>query len=1151
MLKNFPYKIKIRLICTWIALLVFNMPVLHASNKTTVASGNWNSPTCWSPAGVPAASDNVTIGAGHTITVNANQQVHAVTVSTGGTLTWTNSSILSISGIFSVNGAVTMNGGNISLTLPGVLFTLGAGSSFTWQPGNNTLAGASLFTNGSENFSPTSTLIIKKWYNYLIPLSTVITGSFGNLTLNSPSVSNTIVEWNQDNGFQAHPVTGTLTVDQGWVTLDKSGNITTTTIGNIVLTSVNSIFYGHYGTHPSSFTITTNSISNTGGIFYGLNDGNGNITVNVNGNFTNLGNVKIINNSGVGAVSNGNAAFNVAGTFSQSTGDTRILYNVTTLNSGTFSASFGNLVLNGGIFMGQTACHSSGGLCSINITNNFNINFSNAADKFRGTSLSSIGSTMNNARLNMTIGGNLSINGTGTSEFTSAASSGTENVIVNGNVQVNGTLSSFNYGTSAASHDLSIAIGGDLLINGGNTFLSHNGGATAVSVNGNVSVSSGSLSIKGDTGATAMNVNGSLNQSGGGIYFHNNTSVPSSQVVSLSVNGDFTQSNGTLTYDNNSSPVCATHVLNISGPHYTISGNGLITHAVAGTGTVFGQLNYRRNGTIQFSRLANSHFIQQVKQTIAANCILNIASGNLQVMAHTTASNDFLRIAAGGALNINSGQVVSNSMGTYCGMRVDSGGILRTYRARGLYDGSNAASICAANNMNFFLDANSVVEYNGSDNQAISGTGAGIATLSQHQYGILRINFNGTDNTEYTALVSSNVFVRTRLELVHGELNLNGYTLSVESGIPSAISRTGGYIKSEMNAANNTSIINWKHLVSGTHTFPFGVNAGTYIPVDFTPVSGFGGDVSVSTRATSSTDNQPYPLIANSTQPVNMAINGNDISVTDVIDRWWNISAPGFTADITLTYDAAENTLSPVNKTGSLAILPWTGSDWGQPTGNGTGSTSAAGRVSASGISSFSHLVIISHSNPLPIKLALFQAKAEGNEVKINWITAAEINNDHFDIERSRDGINFESIQQIPGAGNSNITLNYGIIDKNPIEGTSYYRLKQTDYDGHFTYSEIKSVNIHDIKADNFVIEDIGPNPFENSFHVVYRTDKAGPVNVRLSTTGGQLVNAEDMNAEAGSNRYEYTDQTGLTPGMYILTILYNDKKITQKIIKK
>ncbi len=1141
----------LRVIFCLVGVLILNTGISFGIALNSTASGNWDNPSTWSPASVPSATDVVVIGAGQTVTVNSDQTIQSLTVSAGGTLTWLPGVTLTINGAVTVNGTVLMNGGNISLPNSNTSFVLGANSFFTWQPGTNTALGATLFTNGNENFSPTSTLTIKKWYNYTVPLGSVVAGNFGNLVLNSPSISNTIVEWNQNNYFQNHRIQGSLTVDQGWITLDKSGSISNTTIGSIVLASINSSFYGHNGTHPSSFSVSTGSVTNNGGIFYGLNDGNGNVTVTVANNFTNIGNVKIINNSGVAGVSNGNATFIVGGIFLQNTGDTRIVYNVTTLNSGTYSCNFGSLLLNGGIFMGQTGCHTAGGTGSITVSNNFTVNFSLASSKFRGTSLSSIGSTMNNLKFRLSVGGNLSISGIVTSEFTGSASLGAETIIINGDLQVSGTTTSFNYGAASASHALSMTIGGNVLITGGTSFISRNPGTAGVSITGSLIVTSGNIIMKGDSGTTNILLGGTFNQSGGNFYLHNNTAVATFNTVVLTVNGDFIQSNGTLNFDNNSSSTSATHTINVAGPSYSVSGSGLITHSGAQSIPVFGQLNFTRNGIVNYSRSGNNHFIQQIKQTVASGCTLNVQTGNIQIASHSNPSTDYFRIASGGIAAVNFGQLVSNGLSGNCGVQIDSLGVIKTFRVKGLYDGTSNACINASNNINFYLHAYSVVEYNGADNQVITGTGAGIATTSNHMYGILRINFNGTDNAEYTAPASSNVFVRTRLDLVHGELNLNSYTLTILSGIPSAITRTGGYVKSEMNAATNTSILLWKNMTSGLHEFPFGVDASSYIPVDFTPTSGFGGDVAVSTRSTFASDNQPYPSGIPVTQTISINMGGNIYDDNYTIDRWWSITANGFTANVSLAFRNVENTLPASNSNGSLGIIQWNRTIWNYPIGGRTGSTANTSTVFATGVTLFSSWTIISNSNPLPIGLEFFNATQNRKEVNIQWATSTEINNDHFNIERSADGGNFQSIQQLAGAGNSTISLHYGAVDKNPIEGTSYYRLKQTDYDGRFTYSEIKSVNMHAMISGNISVDDFGPNPFDQSFWVAYHIDKKGPVNFQLTTMDGRIVRTEEKISEEGSNRYEFTDESGLKSGVYLLNILYNDKKITKKFIKK
>jgi hypothetical protein len=95
---------------------------------------------------------------------------------------------------------------------------------------------------------------------------------------------------------------------------------------------------------------------------------------------------------------------------------------------------------------------------------------------------------------------------------------------------------------------------------------------------------------------------------------------------------------------------------------------------------------------------------------------------------------------------------------------------------------------------------------------------------------------------------------------------------------------------------------------------------------------------------------------------------------------------------------------------------------------------------------------------PLPVTLVNFNAETSKSAVQLTWTTATQIENDYFSIERSADGSNWSVINTVKGAGTSSALLNYSYTDANPVAGTSYYRLKQTDLDGKFTYSENKAV---------------------------------------------------------------------------------------------
>lgn len=160
-----------------------------------------------------------------------------------------------------------------------------------------------------------------------------------------------------------------------------------------------------------------------------------------------------------------------------------------------------------------------------------------------------------------------------------------------------------------------------------------------------------------------------------------------------------------------------------------------------------------------------------------------------------------------------------------------------------------------------------------------------------------------------------------------------------------------------------------------------------------------------------------------------------------------------------------------------------TAADWSDGGGtmnadNGSGRLKSDGYALRMGLSSFSQFGIGRASvtgNPLPITLIDFNGRLTDNKtVALNWTTAVEINNNYFTIERSTDGENFEAIDQIDGAGNSNITKSYSTFDLTPAQGINYYRLKQTDFDGGFEYSDIIAVTI---EAATPEVANIYPNP--------------------------------------------------------------------------
>jgi hypothetical protein len=174
---------------------------------------------------------------------------------------------------------------------------------------------------------------------------------------------------------------------------------------------------------------------------------------------------------------------------------------------------------------------------------------------------------------------------------------------------------------------------------------------------------------------------------------------------------------------------------------------------------------------------------------------------------------------------------------------------------------------------------------------------------------------------------------------------------------------------------------------------------------------------------------------------------------------------------------------------------------------------------------------------PLPIELLSFTAEVEGGHVQLDWVTTAEINNDYFDVEHSLDGINFTSISRIKGAGNSTQTLNYSTVHHTLSKGVSYYRLKQTDYDGKTSYSDKQTVEFE----INEVIFDIYPNPFsgETTFHTSENLKDASLI---VYNSHGAVKEIENVSGQTFTFQRE-----NLRSGLYWIKVVQGDKVVAIK----
>ena len=192
----------------------------------------------------------------------------------------------------------------------------------------------------------------------------------------------------------------------------------------------------------------------------------------------------------------------------------------------------------------------------------------------------------------------------------------------------------------------------------------------------------------------------------------------------------------------------------------------------------------------------------------------------------------------------------------------------------------------------------------------------------------------------------------------------------------------------------------------------------------------------------------------------------------------------------------------------------------------------------------------ISSSSPLPIELISFTIHNDGTNVVINWTTASETNNDYFTIEKTEDGFNFEQVAIVDGAGNSTTIMNYSYKDTNPYNGNSYYRLKQTDFDGNQSFSSIVYVNV----SDSPTSFDVFPNPSDGtSFNIVIGNDVSGEeiLVVVYDLVGKESYSKIIITEETGDNVYAIDPRNKLVPGIYLITATSKQTIFSKKLIVK
>jgi hypothetical protein len=351
-----------------------------------------------------------------------------------------------------------------------------------------------------------------------------------------------------------------------------------------------------------------------------------------------------------------------------------------------------------------------------------------------------------------------------------------------------------------------------------------------------------------------------------------------------------------------------------------------------------------------------------------------------------------------------------------------------------------------------FNEGSSTVEFNGVATQNINTSGG-------------EIFYRLRTNNSAGITLSSNVTAAEELIMSAGNISTGSNILTLGSSVSQTgtLNRTAGRVIGKMRRwfapASNSG--------NASSLFPLGnASYDQFVEVEYTTAPSSGGTLTANFEAV---DMALSGLPANEI-PIAAAGSCPPFLVRNLANEgYWKIDdgdgLSGGQYDISFEAEG----FSTISELCKLTALKRVGSgDWTESGTHqenlGTTTRPIVKRTGASGWSNWGFGG--GNTNPLPIQLLSFTANAIGESVMLNWITASEINNSYFTIERSINAQTFDEILRVDGAGNSNVVRNYRDYDLKPKPGINYYRLKQTDFNGDFSYSDIVPVNFSNHRFD-------------------------------------------------------------------------------------
>ena len=459
-------------------------------------------------------------------------------------------------------------------------------------------------------------------------------------------------------------------------------------------------------------------------------------------------------------------------------------------------------------------------------------------------------------------------------------------------------------------------------------------------------------------------------------------------------------------------------------------------------------------------------------------------------------------------ININAQQAVTNSgnLQIHGGASMSGAGNF-TNNSTGVLinNGSLYVKGAVTNDQSSMATGTGTLYLNGSTAQSVSGTQT-----------FKTFNFI-SDNT-------SGITLNNNLSVSGAHTFTNGIITS--SSTPNYLIYEAG--SSYSGSADSKHVNGWVKKIGSTD-FIFPVGNGTYQR-----------HVAMESLSATSEFNVKYKVVT----PNNYQLQSPLLSI-DVYEYWEINRISGGTASVHLNWDNSKITF-PGYALGNIAASLFDGSNWTDQGGTAVGNASTTGDITSNTLSSFGYFAIGSRSFPLPLNFLGFTARRKDDYTQLKWITSEEVNTDHFEVERSGNGIQFIKLASMP-TRNSFSVQEYTYNDFYSFSGVAYYRIRCVDRDGKSKFSRTVPVYESSWLQKNIIV--LNPVLTDEIIILSKQDDKEPSAYTLFNEAGSTIVKGQIqlMGGMANTIRLSFKP----AKGVYILKLYSSGKEFIQKLVIK